>query len=352
MQSRASQDRLPLGAYVVPGRVGDPRPALGQAQCAAQLGLSTVWIGERYGTKDAGVLTGAISQAAPGLAVGTAISHFLIRHPLALASQAMTAQAMTDGRFILGIGRSVASTWRAAGFPNPTNEVLADLADIHRRLCRGERVRYDGPAGRFPSLRLGDLPDVDPPPVLLAAIGPKTLALAGRSFDGVILHPFLTPRAVRESVETVRAAARDVGRDPSTLMFCATVVTAPDLVPRERDEVVGSRAVTYFQIPEFGELLAGVNGWDVAALDVLRAHPSLASLRGSADSHMTRDQLVEASTALPPNWLTDAAAVGSAGDCAARLQEYLEAGATDLIIHGAVPELLGPTVQHFRALSA
>jgi probable F420-dependent oxidoreductase len=339
----------PLGAYTLPGRVADPRPAIGQALTAEHLGLGTIWIGERYGTKDVGVLGGAIAQATSTIEIGTAISHFLFRHPLSLASMATTLQALSGGRFKLGVGRSVAPAWRAAGLPQMSNRILADLADIHRRLIRGEKVKYDGPAGSFPSLRLGDVPDITPPPLLLAAIGPKTLELAGRSFDGAILHPFLTARAVASSAERVRAAAEAAGRDPDDARVVATVVTAPDLTADQELAVVGGRAVTYYQIPEFGELLAAVNGWDEAGLERLRSHPLLADLRGAADSHFTKDQLAEVSRSLPDEWLREGAAVGSAGACAARLQKYLDAGADEIIIHGAVPDLLGPTMQHFRS---
>jgi probable F420-dependent oxidoreductase len=338
-----------LGAYVLPGRVSDPVAAVGQAKVAEHLGLGTVWIAERYGTKDVGVLAGAISQATSRPRIGTAISHFLFRHPLALAGMAMTMQALSGERFQLGIGRSVAPMWKAAGFPTMTNQVLADCAQIHRALCRGEKVRYDGPAGRFPSLRLGDLPAVAPPPMLLAAIGPKTLDLAGRHFDGAILHPFLTTAAVRRSADLVRAGAEAAGRDPQSVKIYATVVTAPDLTAEQELAVVGGRAVTYYQIPSFGELLAGVNGWDPAGLAALRSHPMLEGLRGAADTAFTKDELAEVSHAIPQEWLHEGAAIGSAETCARRLHEYLAAGADEIIIHGAVPELLGPTLQHFSA---
>jgi probable F420-dependent oxidoreductase len=330
--------------------VSSPRAAVGQAQTAEHLGLGTIWISERYGTKDVAVLAGAIAQATSQIKVATGIAHFLFRHPLALAGMAMTVQALSGERFMLGIGRSVAPMWKASGFGAMTNQSLADLADIHRRLCRGEKVKYDGPAGRFPALRLGDLPDVTPPPILLAAIGPKTLDLAGRHFDGAILHPFLTTRAVRDATERVRAGAEAAGRDPSTAKIYATVVTAPDLTDDEQLAVVGGRAVTYYQIPSFGDLLAGVNGWDPAGVEALRSHPMLANIRGAADNLFTKDQLAEVSRSLPQEWLFEGAAIGSAGECADRLQQYLAAGADEIIIHGAVPDLLGPTLQHFRAL--
>jgi probable F420-dependent oxidoreductase len=335
-----------LGVYVLPGRVSDPRAAVAQAQAAEHLGLGSVWLSERYGTKDTSVLAGAIGQGTHRVRIGTAITHFLVRHPAALASSAMTLQALTGERFLLGVGRSVPPLWKSLGLPGMTGEVLTDCADMIRTLCRGEKVVYDGPAGHFPRVRLGDLPDVAPPPILLAAIGPKSLALAGRHFDGVILHPFLTADAVGRSARAVRKAAADAGREPGDVRVYATVVVAPDLPEREEAAVVGARAVTYFQIPGFGERLAGVNQWETAPLDELRSAPMLADLRGSADTHFTRDELVEVSQLLPRAWLEDGAAIGSAGDCASRVIEYLDAGADELILHGSTAELLGPLLQH------
>jgi 5,10-methylenetetrahydromethanopterin reductase len=335
-----------LGAYVLPGRVDDPRPAIGQAQTAEHLGLGTVWISERFGTKDFAVLAGAIGQATASVRIATGITHFMSRHPVTLASTAMTLQALTGSRFTLGVGRSVPPLWRSLGLPAMTNAVLVDSADIVRQLCRGEKITYEGPAGRFRSLRLGDVPDVGPPPVALAAIGPKSLALAGAHFDGVILHPFLTADAVGRSAARARAAAEEAGRDPSEVRVYATVVVAPDLTAEEEEAVVAARAVTYFQIAGFGELLAEVNGWDQAPLARLRAHPKLADLRGAADNAFTRHELTDVSRSLPPEWLQTAAAAGSAAHCATRLGEYLDAGADELILHGSTPELLGPLLQH------
>jgi 5,10-methylenetetrahydromethanopterin reductase len=335
-----------LGAYVLPGRVSDPRPAIGQAKTAEFLGLGTVWIGERFGTKDVGILASAIGQATSTPRIGTAITQFMTRHHIATASSAMTLQALTGNRFILGVGRSVPPLWKSLGLPVMNNAILIDSLDIFRRLCRGERVDYDGPAGRVKRLRLGDLPDADPPPVALAAIGPRTLELAGRHFDGAILHPFLTPEGAGRSAQRVKQAAEEAGRDPASVKVYATVVVAPDLTEQEEEAVVAARAVTYFQIQGFGELLAGVNEWEIKHLETLRAHPKLAALRGAADNVFTREELADVSRCLPREWMQTAAVAGAAGACAARLDDYLDAGADELILHGSTPELLGPLLQH------
>src|SRR6202041_1528523 len=102
----------------------------------------------------------------------------------------------------------------------------------------------------------------------------------------------------------------------------------------------GGRAVTYFQIPGFGEQLADANGWDTAPLARLRAHPEMSGVKGAADFVRTRDQLTNAATVLPAEWLASAAAVGSPDECVARFRDYFTAGADELVLHGSTPDQL------------
>src|SRR5580698_4213700 len=117
---------MQLGCYVLPGGVQDPTPAIAEAQAAEQLGLGAVWIGERYDTKDLPSLAGAIGQATSRVRIGAAVTSPGLRHPMVLASMGQTLQALTGGRFALGLGRSAAWRWRAYGVPTPT---LASLRD-------------------------------------------------------------------------------------------------------------------------------------------------------------------------------------------------------------------------------
>jgi hypothetical protein len=99
--------------------------------------------------------------------------------------------------------------------------------------------------------------------------------------------------------------------------------------------------VTYYQIPGFGERLAAVNGWDPELLTQLRSHPLLVGIRGSADSVLTRDELVEVASALPVSWTAESAAIGSARSCHEVFERYREAGADELVLHGSTPDELG-----------
>ncbi len=337
-----------LGCYVLPGGVSDPRPVTGQARRAEATGLGTAWIGERYDTKDLPALAGALTQATRRIRIGAAVTHTGLRHPMVLASMGQTLQALSENRFLLGVGRSASWRWRNYGMPAPTLAALGDTACILRRLWAGETVEYEGPAGRYPQLRLAQQADVEPPPLLLAAVGPKTLELAGRRFDGVILHPFLTPEAARRSFARVRDTAAAAGRDPGALRCYATVVVAPDRSPEDTDLAVAARAAGYFHVAGLGDALVAANGWNPGLLERYRSHPSLVALGDKqADKALTRTQLIEVSRTLPAEWIPAASATGSAAQCAARLHEYLDAGADELVLHGSTADHLDSLVTSF-----
>jgi 5,10-methylenetetrahydromethanopterin reductase len=340
-----------LGAYVLPGGIADPNQVVEQARAVQASGLGTVWIGERYDTKDLPSLAGALTQTTTSVRIGAAVTHTQLRHPMVLASMGQTLQALSNGRFLLGFGRSASWRWRDYGEPMPTLASLGDIAQILRQLWAGGTVEYDGPAGHFPRLRLPQRPDIQPPPLLLAAVGPKTLSLVGQSFDGVILHPFLTPDAVARSIQSVRAAAVSAGRDATQIRFYATVVVAPDLSAHEEEMAVNARGAGYFHVSGLGDALVAANGWDGADLARYRHHPALVEIGDrQADKALSRQELVEVSHSLPDHWLGSSSASGTAAQCAARLTEFLDAGADELILHGTTGANLEPLIRAFAAL--
>lgn len=333
-----------LGCYVLPGGPTDPTPVVDQARVAEELGLGTVFIGERYATKDLPSIAGALSQTTTRLRIAGGVTHVGTRHPMVLASMGQTLQALTGGRFVLGFGRGAASRWQAYGVIAPTDEMLVDVADLLRRLWAGERVSYDGPLGTFPDLALIERTTLRPPPLLLAAIGPRALAVGGAAYDGVILHPLLTTDAVGRAASRARAAAERQGRDPATLEIHATVIVAPDRSP---SEIVGARALGYLLVPGVGEALVRANEWDPAVLARVRSDPRLATRSYSELKSIPSAELAEISRSLPDHWLADGAASGPSDECATRLHGYVDAGATGILLHGSAPDELGPLVDAF-----
>jgi alkanesulfonate monooxygenase SsuD/methylene tetrahydromethanopterin reductase-like flavin-dependent oxidoreductase (luciferase family) len=102
-------------------------------------------------------------------------------------------------------------------------------------------------------------------------------------------------------------------------------------------------------MPDMARPIVAANGWDPHVFDRLQASPKF-SAPGTADHEFRREQLVEVSRLIPKEILLSGAAVGTAAECAARLRLFLDAGADELLLHGATPDLCGPLVQEFRAL--
>lgn len=337
-----------FSTYVLPGRTSDPRQAVTEALAARDAGLGGVWISERFATKEPAVLGGMLAHAAPGMRIaGTFYAH--LRHPVVTASVADLMQTLTDGRFSVVLARASAAFFAGFGAPDLTFGYIRDSIAIYRALWAGEAVNYEGPVGRFENLKLTDRSGHRPPPVIFTAMGPQALQLGGSLCDGVLLHPFLTVDAVRTCAVTIRAAARAAGRAPGDVRVIANVVVAPDLPREEEDSVVAGRAVTYLQSKVIGPLLSRMNGWDPAGLDRLRAHPSIGRHQaGIVSEKMTRAELVEAGRSLPPEWLAQGAAAGSAAHCADRLCSYLDAGADEILLHGAHPGSMTGMIANLR----
>ena len=342
-----------FGTYILPGRVTDPRRGIDEALEAERLGLGAVWISERFALKEPAVLAGAVAEATSKIRINGTF-YATMRHPLVTASIANMMQAMSGDRFGLMFARAVPAYMKMMGAPAITMERLADCISLLRRLWAGETVSYEGILGNFPKLKLTDLHQGKAPPIIFTAIGPKSLEFAGTHCDGVLLHPFVSPRGVANSRNIVREAAEKAGRDPDAVRIIHNVIVAPDLPKDEEDAVVRGRAITYFELPGFGDLIVEINEWDPAVLDIIRSHPKIAGLNGKpADQAYTRQELVDVGQLLPQQWIDEGAAVGTAARCADQLMAYLDAGADEILLHGAAPKDMGPLCEELkRALAA
>ena len=337
-----------LNAYILPGRAADARVGLTQAREGQRLGLGGLFLSERWESKEIASVLGALTQVTSRPKLVAGLTHFGTRHPLVQAGMGATLQALSGGRFVLGFGRAVPPAFRKLGIPVLGNAGMAEHVGILRKLWAGETVSYHGPAGDYPEMQLAQ-PCETPPPVILGAVGPKTLALAGAHFDGVVLHPFLTTAGVARSAAIVRNAARAAGRDPAAIRIYATVVTAPDtLSDADRANILEARAVSYFMHREVGLPIVTMNGWDDGPMDRL-VETGLSHLEyGQGDIAAQRRQMAEAVAMLPPEWLTTGAAVGSVARCVDRLCEYRDAGADEILLHGTTPDQQGPLIAAAR----
>src|SRR4051812_35688077 len=136
-----------------------------------------------------GVL-GGIARATSVLRVGTGVTAPIIRmHPAIVAHAAATASAMLEGRFFLGLGTGERLSEHVVGerWPGATERraMLEEAVGVIRDLFAGHNVNHRGDFSGVETAQLSPLPVV-PPPIYLAAGGPKSAELAGRVADGMI----------------------------------------------------------------------------------------------------------------------------------------------------------------------
>jgi F420-dependent oxidoreductase-like protein len=189
----------------------------------------------------------------PGIELGTAVVPTYPRHPAALAQQALTVAAATDGRLALGVGTShqiVIESMFGCDFGKPVGHTREYLS-ILRPLLHGQPAKVRG------EQLSGDVglttPGPTPVPLLLAALGPRMLRLAAELADGTVLW-MTGPATVRSYiVPTITAAAEALGR-PSPRVVCILpicVTSDPDAARAAAAKVFA----IYGQLPSYRAML-------------------------------------------------------------------------------------------------
>jgi 5,10-methylenetetrahydromethanopterin reductase len=200
-----------------------------EARWAEAVGFDAFWVSQVFGV-DPLVALAAVGSDVPGLAeLGTSVVPLTGRHPLALAAQALTAQQAVDGRLTLGVGTShqvVAEGLFGESFARPCTRAAEHLAAL-LPLLRGEPADV---AGEELVARGGLTIEAPPCPVLLAALGPRMLDLAGRLTAGTTVGQ-CGPRTIATHIAPRLAeAAAAAGRPEPRIVALVTVgvTTDPD----------------------------------------------------------------------------------------------------------------------------
>lgn len=198
-----------------------------QVQSAADDGFASFWSPQIFGP-DAITALAVAAGRVDGIRLGTAVVPTWPRHPMMLAQQALTANQASDGRFALGIGLShqlvVEGMW-GMSFDKPLRHMREYLA-ILMPLLRGEASAF---AGETLTAQGGIEVPADPPPVLVAALGPRMLELTGREADGTITWMTGPTTIAEHTAPTIRAAAEAAGRPEPEVVVALPVLVTPDV---------------------------------------------------------------------------------------------------------------------------
>jgi 5,10-methylenetetrahydromethanopterin reductase len=273
---------------------------------AADDGFASAWMSNIFGLEALTALAVAGSQV-PGIELGTAVVPTYPRHPAVLAQQALTASLAVGGRLVLGIGLShqiVIQDMYGYSFDKPARHMREYLA-VLLPLLAGETANFDGDTVHA---HIGlSTPRSDPKvPVLLAALAPRMLRLAGEETDGTVLW-MTGPATVRDYiVPTITAAATAAGR-PSPRVVCMLPVHVSNDPAQARENADRVLSI-YGQLPSYRAMLDKEGA----------AGPGDVAVVGDEESVAT--QL----TALADAGVTDfVAAEYSTGDRATRTRAFL-----------------------------
>jgi 5,10-methylenetetrahydromethanopterin reductase len=354
---KENPDHLPpviedLSAFVIAGRVkarpagpGEPEtaartPAQGIADGveAERIGFRRIFLSERWNLKEAGVLLGAIGARTERVELGTGLIAAGSWHPLHAAALGSTLTAAFGPRVVIGLGRGDDAILNSLGLGQVNFSMLEDYVRILKQLWAGETVTYDGPAGRYPKMALGDMHEGPSPQVWFGTFGlPRAAKTIARVMDGVLLVPNLTPGATRASIARIHEECERIDRDPASVHIAQCVITAPDLDETETRQLAHARALTYLQAPGYGEALCRANGWDASVLDALNAHEQIRRSGEAADQAFHRSELLEPAKLVPDEWMQESCAIGSVDECLASLRRFRAAGADEIVTYGSTP---------------
>ena len=197
-------------------------------------GFDSFWFPQVFGA-DVLTVIALAGQRTTRIELGTAVVPTFPRHPVVLAQQALTAQAATGGRLTLGVGVSDKATiegWLGLSYDRPASH-MKEYLSVLRPLLNEEGVDFAGE--EFKVNTALQVPDAIPCPVLVSALGPRMLAIAGELGDGVIVW-MTGPKTIETHVvPRINAAAESAGRPrPRVCVGVAVAVTDNPAGARDR----------------------------------------------------------------------------------------------------------------------
>jgi F420-dependent oxidoreductase-like protein len=227
-----------IGLFIFPSSIDT---FVASAAAAASDGFATVWAPQIFGL-DALTAISIAGREVPGIEFGTSVVPTYPRHPATLAQQGLTAQQATGGRLTLGLGLShkvVIEGMYGMSYDRPASHMRAYLS-ILDPLLRGSNVNVTSEGLTYRGNV--QIPNTAAPKVMIAALAPAMLRLAGTATDGTILWMTVADHIV----PTMNAAAAEAGRPTP-----ATVAGLPVCLTNDID---GARARASKEFAIYGQL--------------------------------------------------------------------------------------------------
>ncbi len=280
-------------------------------------GYDTAWVGETAGYDAVAVMT-LIATHTQRLNIASGVIPVQTRTPTVLGLGAATLGRIAPGRVGLGLGLSspvIVGDWNGLAYRSAVDQ-LREAVHIIRGLLRGERVTFDGKFYHVKNVRLMAAPPEKPVKIILAALGPKALQLAGEIADGVLLN-WIAPEGVPGAMGALEAGARRAGRSLDGFEIAAFVRTCVTSEPEAARQALQRDITGYATVDSYAQFFRG-SGF-AAEID------RLASLWKAGDRAGAAKQISS-------RMLDSLGVIGPEDACRARIQAFTRAGLTMPVI--------------------
>jgi F420-dependent oxidoreductase-like protein len=255
---------------------------ISDAEAAEEAGFASIWVPQIPGDFDAFIAMALMGRATRRIELGTGVVPIQTRHPIAMAQEVLSLQSVCEGRFTLGLGAS--HHWVIEGmlglpYERPAREMRNYLEVLNAALRGPGSVDVENDGYRVHSPM--DVTDYAPNPVLLAALAPVMLRVAGEHASGTILW-MADERAVGEHVvPRITKAAAEAGRPAPRVIAGVPIALCPkdevDAARTRANRVLGhaefcpnyQRLLDRGDATDVGDILAA--GDESAVVDRLRA---------------------------------------------------------------------------------
>ncbi len=215
--------------------------ALFYGQIAEETGFESGWVLEHHFTNyglcgSPMVMASFVLGATRKLKIGTAINVLPIEHPVRLAEQVALLDHMSNGRFILGIGRGFFDKdFAVFGVDiRNTRKIFQDWYEIMRDAWTKGTVAGNSEFLKFPAVPVQPKPISDPVPVVVASMSPSTIEWVAKNNLSMIMQHDIEHEAKVANIELYNETSRQHGHDPSKVEHTLSMVVG---VGRNGDEI-------------------------------------------------------------------------------------------------------------------
>jgi F420-dependent oxidoreductase-like protein len=235
---------------------GNPNAGLdelvAEAKAAEARGFAFLSVPNIFGLDAIGALT-VVGRETERIELATGVVPTPPRHPTTMAQQALTAQAASGGRFVLGIGLShkiVIEDMLGLSYAKPALQ-MREYLEVLMPLVQGRPVSFQGEIFRVNAgLQVGG---AAPVPVVVAALGPRMLKVAGTLADGTATWMTGLKTLASHTVPSIGAAAKEAGRPEPRVIAALPIALTND--PDGAREVAGRAFQIYGSLPSYRAML-------------------------------------------------------------------------------------------------